>query len=282
MVDFNPLPVEPTFFSWRNQNIASYNAGSGRKILLLHSINAAASAFEMRKPFAGLQNQFHVYAIDLLGYGRSDRPERGYIAEDYVNLIGQTLQQLGEGTALIASSLCAAYAIKAAVRWPALVRSLILVCPVGIKQLATPPGPRNWAVFTTMRGFLGDTLFKGLTTRPSMRLFLERQAYANPASVTPDTLDGFYQTTRQPGAKYAPLSFVTGLLNCNITTEFAQLVQPVLMVWGREATTTPLSQSQAFLTRNPKANLAVVENASLLVQDEQPDRFIELVTDFLS
>lgn len=280
MSNFNPLPVEPNFFAWRGHNIAEYTAGSGPHLLLIHSINAAASAFEMRKPFQALQDHFHVHAIDLLGYGRSDRPARAYVADDYVDLIGRTLQHIGAETIVVASSLSAAYAVKAAIRWPSLLRALVVICPVGIVQLATPPNLRNWAVFRTLSGPLGDVLFRSLTTRPSIRFFLERQAYANPASVAPETIDGFFLTTQQPGAKYAPLSFVTGLLNCNIETEFAELPQPVLIVWGRESQTTPLSQSRAFLAQNPRARIVIVDNAALLVQDEQPDEFNVVVKDF--
>lgn len=281
MAAFTPLPVEPIFFPWRGHRIASYSTGAGPKLLLVHSINAAASAFEMRGPFTGLGDSFHVQALDLLGYGRSDRPARSYVANDYIELIGQMLQLMGENTAVIASTLSAAFAVKVAVRWPKLVRALVLICPTGIAQLAEPPGPASWASFQLLRGPVGEGLFRALTTRPSVRFFLERQAYAHPASVTPETLEGFYLTTQAPGSRYAPLSFVTGLLNCNIAAEFSAVTQPVLIVWGRAAATTPLHQADAFLARNPRAQLKVIDETSLLVQDERPTEFNALVREFL-
>ncbi len=279
---FNPLPVEPAFFSWRGHQIASYSAGAGPKVLLLHSINAAASAFEMRKPFVQLQDTFHTHAIDLLGYGRSDRPARTYVAGDYVDLIAHTLQQMGSGTTLIASSLSAAYAVRATRQNSELVQALVLVCPAGIEQLAQPPGAANWIAYRSVRGAPGRLIFGALTTRRAVRFFLEREGYARRSSVTPDTLEGFYQATQHPGARYAPLCFVTGLLNCNIVDDFAALTQPILIVWGRQATTTPVRQADAFLARNSQAKLCVVDNASLLVQDEQPEMFNGLVREFLT
>jgi pimeloyl-ACP methyl ester carboxylesterase len=278
---FQPLPVEPSFFGWRGYQIASYEAGIGPPVLLIHSINAAASSFEMRGPFAGLQHAFHVQAIDLLGFGRSDRPDRRYTPDDYIDLIGDTLRQRNEPTAIIASTLGAAYAVAAATRWPALVRSLVLVCPTGIELLADPPGSVTAVSYAVLHSPVGEAIYKGLATRPSVRYFLEQQTYANPKNVTPETFEGFYRATKHPGAMYAPICFVSGLLNYNIRDEFARLTQPVLIVWGRQAKITKLKQADAFLKRNPQARLEVFDNCGMIVQDECSTAFNELAAAFL-
>lgn len=278
---FTPLPVEPAFFTWRGHQVATYTAGAGDPLLLVHSINAAASAFEMRGPFLGLQDRFEVHALDLLGYGRSDRPARRYIATDYISIIEQNLTAIGRPTSLIASSLGAAYAIAAAARRPELVRSLVLVCPTGISQLAQPPGPIAMAAYNLLRGPIGRLLFQALTSRIGTRYFLKQQAYAQSASITDAVVDAFYRTSHQPGALYAPICFLTGLLNCDIAADFTRLNLPILLVWGRQAGTTPLSKSKEFLARNRCARLAVIDNASLMAQDEHPEQFNALVRDFV-
>lgn len=279
--DLPLLPVAPTRYTWRGHQIASYTAGSGEPLLLVHSINAAASAFEMRGPFIGLQDRYQVHAIDLLGYGNSDRPTRRYRATDYIDLLGEQLARIGKPTTLIASSLGAAYAIVAADRWPEHVRALVLACPTGIGQLTAPPGPVAYAVYQILRSPVGKLIFRALTSRAGTRFFLNQQAYHNPALVTPATHDGFYYTCRRPGAYYAPICFLTGLLNCNSTAAFSRLRQPVLLIWGKQATTTPVSRAAAFQRVNPQAQLAVIDQASLLVQDEQPAEFNRLVDNFL-
>jgi pimeloyl-ACP methyl ester carboxylesterase len=275
------LPVEPEFFFWRGHRIALYRNGTGEPLLLIHSINAAASAFEMRKPFSAFADQFEVYALDLLGYGESDRPARRYQASDYIALIIATLERIGRPTTILASSLGAAYAIAAAAARPDLIRALILFCPTGIKQLADPPGPAGHAMYQLLRSPVGHGLFKALTSRASTRYFLQSQAYANPASIDEQTLDGFYRASHEPGAIYAPICFLSGLLNCRIDNEFAQLTQPILLIWGRQATTTPVTQADTFLARNQRAELVVVEQASLLVQDEQPETCQRVIRQFL-
>lgn len=276
------LPVEPSYLNWHGYRIAHYQMGTGRPLLLVHSINAAASAFEMRGPFRRLSSDFAVHAFDLLGYGNSDRPARRYSAADYIDQIGMMLEQIAEPSTLIASSLGAAYAVAAAERWPERVQALILVCPTGMSQLNQPPGRLAQACYYLLRGRLGEAIFDRLTSRSGSAFFLRSQAYYDSASISQETLDSFYTTCRRPGAYHAPICFITTLLNCDIRKSFPRLHQPILLVWGRQATTTPLRYAQAFLKANSQAHLEVIDRASLLVQDEHPDAFNQICRTFLA
>ncbi len=276
------LPVEPNYLDWHGHRIAHYQMGTGRPILLVHSINAAASAFEMRGPFRGLSSEYTVHACDLLGYGNSDRPARRYRDTDYIDQIGVMLEQIAEPSRLIASSLGAAYAVAAAERWPERVRALILVCPTGMRQLNQPPGRLARACYALLRGRLGQAIFERLTSRSGSAFFLRSQAYYDAAAISQETLDSFYTTCRRPGAYHAPICFITTMLNCDIRTSFPRLRQPILLVWGRQATTTPLRYAQAFLKANPQAQLEVIDRASMLVQDERPDEFNQICRTFLA
>lgn len=276
------LPVEPSYLNWQGHRIAHYQMGSGRPILLVHSINAAASAFEMRGPFHGLSRDFTVHAFDLLGYGNSDRPARRYCAADYIDQIGMMLEQIAEPSILVASSLGAAYAVAAAERWPERVGALILACPTGMSQLNHPPGRLAQACYYLLRGRLGEAIFNRLTSRSGSAFFLRSQAYYDAAAISPETLDSFYTTCRRLGAYHAPICFITTMLNCDIRGSFPRLRQPILLVWGRQATTTPVRYAQAFLKANPQARLEVIERASMLVQDERPDEFNQICRTFLA
>ncbi|WP_298819595.1 alpha/beta fold hydrolase [Chloroflexus sp.] len=275
------LPVSPTWFCWRDQQIATYHSGAGQPVLLIHSINAAASVFEMREPFQRLSQHFAVHAIDLVGYGNSSRPPWRYRAAIYVDLIVAAIERIGEPIALIASSLGAAYAVMAVARRPELVRRLVLVCPTGIGQLDRGPGLAAYTVYQMLRSPFGQLIYRLLTSRASIRWFLTQQSYADPANVTRERIDGFYYTCRRPGAYYAPICFLSGLLNCDIAAPFAALTIPVLLVWGSESTISPLRLASNFVRARPETKVVTINRASLLVQDEQPEAFVAQVTPFL-
>src|SRR5919197_2508901 len=132
------LPVLPTTWQWRFGDVTVYEAGepSNPPLLLLHGHNAAASAAEMREPFARFADRFHVYAPDLPGYGLSDRPDIEYNPQVYIEFIEDILREVVQQPAtVIASSLTTAYAIEAARANPEWVTALVLVCPTGLRRL---------------------------------------------------------------------------------------------------------------------------------------------------
>src|SRR5258708_30764873 len=62
-------------------------AHDAKPLLLIHGFGPGASSYEWRKNIDALAEQFRVYAIDLLGFGLSDRPSIEYSAETYADLI---------------------------------------------------------------------------------------------------------------------------------------------------------------------------------------------------
>ncbi|NJK88320.1 MAG: alpha/beta fold hydrolase [Myxococcales bacterium] len=76
----------------RAGRLSYYVAGEGPPLLLIHSINAAASAFEMKPVFDRLIASFRVYALDLPGFGFSDRSPRRYDVRLYTDSLHDILE----------------------------------------------------------------------------------------------------------------------------------------------------------------------------------------------
>jgi len=272
-----PLGVVPRFVMWRGHQIALHEAGQGPTVLLVHSINAAASCYEMRAPFRLLASQYRVVAIDLLGFGDSDRPQMYYTAELYSALIGDIAQMLGGNVHLVAVSLSSAYAFTAAAQQPTAIQSLTVVCPTGIQDLVTPqPVGRLYRTFAS--GF-GGLLFAGLVSRASLGYFLRSMAYVDPAACDTAMIDACWRSGQRPGARWAPICFVSGLLNCDVRAVLPLVQQPVLIVWGDGAMTTPVSRMPQFVAALPQAQTAVF-TAGMAVQDECPTQFSDAVQRF--
>jgi pimeloyl-ACP methyl ester carboxylesterase len=257
--------------------------GEGTPLVLVHGINAAASSLEMRRNFRPLGVYFRVYAPDLLGFGLSDRPAVFYTAQIYTDLLADFLREVvREPAHLLASSLSSAYAVRVAQEHPELARSLVLICPTGIERLSDPPtrGQRCTDSLFGVPG-LGRQLFAALVSRPSVYYFLRTITYYQRDTITREVVNGYHLSGQRPGAQWAPRAFLGGRLNQNIAGAFAQLRQPVLLVWGKEARTTPLDTATAFLERNPRATLKVFPDAGLVPHDEQADTFNDYVHSWL-
>lgn len=225
-----------------SSKVVVYTAGSGAPLLLIHSINAVASAAEVRPLFDHYRGSRCVYALDLPGYGLSDRSDRAYTVQVMTEVIvkaAQWIQARHDGASLdaIAVSLSSEFLARAAVGHPSLFKSLTLVSPTGFQggqELREAPGQTRYkpGLDKFLRGpGWGGFLFKQLTRPAVIRYFLERTW----GSKAIDEQLWAYNclTARQPNAECAPLAFLSGILfSTDIHNVYGKLTLPVLVVHG--------------------------------------------------
>jgi pimeloyl-ACP methyl ester carboxylesterase len=147
---------------------------------------------------------------------------------------GRGLQQPVD---VLALSLSGEFATEAALAQPQRVHSLALVSPTGLDSARA--GER-WQHGRTsdkpllrraLASPLGEPVFRALTTRPSMRWFLER-TWGSP-DIDEDLLEYGHLSAQQPGARHAPAAFIGGaLFTCGIAQRYARLPMPVWMAHG--------------------------------------------------
>ena len=188
-----------------------HRPGTGVPVLLLHSINAAPSAFEVSPFFTAFSLRRALYAPDLPGFGRSERRDRAYSPEFFTRAVIEIIEAIGSGPVdVIALSTTAEFAARAALWRQDLIRSLALISPTGLsrrRERASPLGP---PVHRLLRApGLGAGLFRLLRTRRSVRFFLN-MAFADRAPAA--MVDYACATAAQPGASYAPFYFLSGQL----------------------------------------------------------------------
>lgn len=279
----NLIGGEEGWFHWRGHRVAYTRRGSGPPVLLVHSIHAAASAFEWRFNVDALARHHTVYAIDLLGFGLSDRPAIRYSARLYLALLADFASQVIAAPAvLVASSLSAAYAIVLGARDPGRFPALVLIAPTGLVRLHQSSSTAgDLARYTVDSPVLGTAVFNAMVSRRSIRAWLER-LYVDDALVTDDVVEALYTTSHQPGAKYAPSAFVSSHLNLDVRRALRRLLQPVLLVWGEQATETPVEDVRGFRALRPDMDIAILDPAGDLPHDERPDEFNEIVNTFLA
>jgi pimeloyl-ACP methyl ester carboxylesterase len=218
--------------------LSYYVAGFGAPVLLVHSINAAASAYEVGPIFEHLRHKHSVYAVDLPGFGFSDRSDRRYDVSLFVSAVDDMLDVIERDVGAtpvdaLAISLGAEFLARAAVSSPHRFRSLALVTPTGFNsgadRLRDAPGstrevPGLHAVLSAP--LLAPILYRLLVTRPSIRYFL-KQAFGSD-DVDQGLLRYCYLTSHQPGARHAPLAFLAGrLFSGDIRDIYERLDRPV-------------------------------------------------------
>lgn len=273
-------------WNWRGHGIFTTEAGSGSPVVLVHGIYAGASSYEYRKLFPLLAQRHRTIAFDLLGCGLSDRPNLAYSADLFTDLIVDTLAETaaGEAPAVIGSSLGAAFAVRAAARTRQRLAGVVTICPTGLGGIndGAPSGAQQALAGTVRTKLLGEALFNGYATRPSLRQ-RGAQRYADATSATPEVVDHYYALAHQPGARYVPAHLVGGLLNCNIVRDLPFVDAPMLVAWGERASAlSPLANAGEFLKLAQNAKLVTFANSGLAPHEEEPEALRDAVEAFLA
>ncbi|MCB1671024.1 MAG: alpha/beta fold hydrolase [Gammaproteobacteria bacterium] len=231
-----------------------------RPLLLLHSINAAASAHEMRPLFEHYARFRPVYALDLPGYGFSERSARRYtprLMTDAVHDVLQVIQQdCGEvAVDALAVSLSCEFLARAARESPADFQTLALVSPTGFNRSEpqqAPPGTTRgipWLYRVVTAPVLGNVLFRLLASPPSVRFFL-RKTWGS-KDIDAEMAEYACRTAKQPGASHAPFYFLSGyLFSADIYAVYSALSQPVWMVHGTRGDFTDYRLEKHFESRS--------------------------------
>jgi pimeloyl-ACP methyl ester carboxylesterase len=222
--------------------LSCYVAGQGPPLLLLHSVNAAASAAEVRPLFDHWRASRTVFAPDLPGYGYSDRSDRPYtprlMTDALQSLAAQIHQRCGpQPIDALAVSLGCEFLARAAAEQPASWGRLALVSPTGFmgrRAWRGPPGSTRglpWLHRVLAHPLWAQALFNGLTRPAVVRYFL-RRTWGGPG-IDPVMADYAILTAQQPGARHAPLHFLSaGLFSADIHNVYDALAQPVWVSHG--------------------------------------------------
>jgi pimeloyl-ACP methyl ester carboxylesterase len=279
----NWLGGEVRYYRWRGGELAYMVAGEGEPLLLVHGVYAGASSYEFRKNFEALSRNFRVYALDLLGCGMSERPSRGYEAEDVALQVEDFVrEEIGYSAHLVASSLSAALVVPALVRSGRLFRKVVLICPTGYGTLDRPSGRLGDVIYGLfLAPILGNTLYHAIVSEWGIRYYLGTMAYHDADLVTDELVEDYYSISHQPGARYFPTAFVSGKLNLGVADLWPRVPHRTLICWGLEARTVPVREAQRFVANNPRCEPRIFKDAALLPHDERARTFNEEAKTYL-
>jgi pimeloyl-ACP methyl ester carboxylesterase len=278
----NLLGGESLEMVWRGHRVAYTRHGAGTPVLLLHGIYAGASSHEWRQTVEALAERHTVYALDLLGFGRSARPNVRYTPALYQAFLADCMAKLGHGPlAVVATALSAAHVVALAARDPRHIAALVLIEPTGVGQLRGAASTRQAATQLLLDApVIGTAIYNALTSPASMREFLE-ESYANDRLVTEELVEDFVQNARQPGGKHAVAALVGGRLNADIRNALRRVRHPMLILWGDQARRNSVQNAHPFRVLKPEAEWTLVSDAGDLPHDEQPEQTNEAILHFL-
>jgi pimeloyl-ACP methyl ester carboxylesterase len=250
--------------------------GQGPAVVLIHGLGG--SLYNFRYNIPALSERFRVVALDLKGFGYSDRPlDADYSQTAQARLVADVMDRLGIGeAAVLGHSLGGAIALRLAALYPQRVARLILAAsapPLSARGGVPPLGDAALRPFLR----LGTAL---VLHQPSLREAVLRSGFYDPSFLTPEMLEEFRRIGRIRGTAEA---IVRVLLNSarDEPLDLTQIRQPTLLLWGTGDRAMGLRIARWFETRLPNARLRVIERARHMVIEERSDESNAAILAFL-
>jgi pimeloyl-ACP methyl ester carboxylesterase len=257
---------------------------SDRTLVFLHAFGGGSSAYEWSKVYPAFAADYRIVAPDLVGWGRSDHPDRTYHVDDYIKSIIEFIEKTGNGSInAIASGLTAAFTIRAAILRPDLFKSLILTTPAGLAEFGQDYSRSFSAQIVNIPGVDRLLYMTGVASSFGIRSFLEQRQFARAERVYSEIVEAYLQSAQQFNAEYAALAFVRGDLSFDLSLYITQLTVPTAIIWGQKSEFTGPEVGRRLAEMNPQAIRIFyhLDDVGFTPQLELPGVTIGLIRNFL-
>jgi pimeloyl-ACP methyl ester carboxylesterase len=257
---------------------------SDRTLVFLHAFGGGSSAYEWSKVYPAFAADYRIVAPDLVGWGRSDHPDRTYHVDDYIKSIIEFIEKTGNGSInAIASGLTAAFTIRAAILRPDLFKSLILITPAGLAEFGQDYSRSFSAQIVNIPGVDRLLYMTGVASGFGIRGYLEQRQFARAERVYPEIVEAYLQSAQQFNAEYAALAFVRGDLSFDLSLYITQLTVPTAIIWGQKSEFTGPEVGRRLAEMNPQAIRIFyhLDDVGFTPQLELPGVTIGLIRKFL-
>ena len=247
-------------------------------IVLIHGYTASLYVWKTTAPMLA-DAGFHVVALDLLGFGYSEKPRWfDYSITSQARMVARFMDRLGIGRAtILGSSYGGAIAATLALDYSERVEKLVLVdtvCNDNLKnhpvlRLASIPG-----VGEAITPFLADSR---VFQRYRMRGTLAR---ANHGLITEDRVESILRPLTAADAHHSLLATSRAWDACRIEQDAQLINQPTLIIWGEDDTVIPVDDGHKLHDSILHSRFVILKNCGHVPQEEKSDLFAELVAEF--
>ncbi|KAJ4786832.1 alpha/beta-Hydrolases superfamily protein [Rhynchospora pubera] len=283
--------VQTGIWIWRGYRIRYQYAGTaGPALVLIHGFGANSDHWRKNIPFLAASNS--VYAIDLIGYGYSDKPnprELGgsfYTFDTWADQLNSFCSEVvGDRAFFICNSIGGLVGLQAAVTDPSICKGIVLL-DISLRMLHIKKQP--WYGRPFIKSFqsllrntpVGKLFFNAVATSDSVKSIL-CQCYHDTSAVTDELVQIILQPGLDPGAADVFLEFIC-YSDGPLPEELLPKVEcPVLVAWGEKDPWEPVELGRAYADFKAVEDFIVLPNVGHCPQDEAPDLVNPMVESFV-
>lgn len=270
-------------------NLHYVSQGSGPLVILLHGF--PQYWYTWRHQISFLSQYFKVVALDLRGYGDSEKPPKieDYRLEELATDVKELIYHLGYSKAhLIGHDWGGAIAWFMAARHPVVIDHLIVLnspypsifkkaLKTNLKQLM-----KSWYIFFFQIPYVPEVILKSFSKSMLANFF--RSSSVNKETFSNDDIEMYYENLQKPGVLKSAINYYRAIFQSSSQSHGqVQIDIPTLLIWGERdvALTKELTLGMERYFKQP-IRIRYLPEAGHWVNEEVPDKINALILEFLN
>jgi pimeloyl-ACP methyl ester carboxylesterase len=281
--------LEILTWNWQNHEIKYTVMGQGEPLLLIHGFGACIGHWRKNIPILA-QQSYQVFALDLLGFGGSDKPQKDYTLDLWQAQIKDFWsEKIGKPTVFIGNSIGGLLSLMLMANYPEITAGGVIInCAGGLNHR---PDELNLPLRFIMGGFsrlvsspfTGKFVFNTIRQKSRIRNTLY-QVYRDRKAVTDELVEMLYLPSCDTGAQQVFASVITAPPGDKPSDLLPKIQAPLLVLWGENDPWTPIQGAKIYQER-AKANLNTefysIPQAGHCPHDEKPEQVNQFILDWL-
>ncbi|MBE9008618.1 alpha/beta fold hydrolase [Pseudanabaenaceae cyanobacterium LEGE 13415] len=280
--------LEKLTWEWQGHSIQYTVLGVGQPLVLVHGFGASIGHWRKNIPVLA-DAGYQVFAIDLLGFGGSDKPALDYTVELWVELLKDFwTANIQRPAVFVGNSIGGLLCMMVLAQHPEIAAGGVLLNPAGglnhRPEELNPPLRLVMGTFSKLVSSkqFGGWMFDQVRQKRRIRNSL-RQVYRNPDAITDELVDLLHEPSCHPGAQQVFASVLMAPPGPKPTELLPQIKMPLLVIWGESDPWTPIAGSKIYqsLVGTQAVEFKSIPNTGHCPHDERPEIVNELMIQWL-
>ena len=282
-------------WTWRDYPIAYTVMGSGCPLVLIHGFGASIGHWRNNMPALAAAG-YRVFALDLLGFGGSAKPDIDYNLQLWEALLQDFwAEKIQQPAVFVGNSIGGLLSLMVLADHPEIAAGGVLLnCAGGLNHRPEElvlPLRLIMATFTKLVSSpqFGPFLFNRIRQKHRIRNTL-RQVYRNAEAVTDELVDLLYAPSCDEGAQQVFASILTAPPGPTPAELLPQVQCPLLVLWGERDPWTPIKGAEIYRQLSdrepsegvPPVRFVAIPDTGHCPHDERPEVVNSLILDWLS
>lgn len=273
-----------SYYEWRFGKIRYIKKGSGSPILLIHDLTVGSSVYEFHRIIDSLAEQHEVYAIDLLGYGLSDKPDMTYTNYLYVQLLIDFIKNvISKKTNVIATGDSCQIAVMSCHNDPEIFNRLIFINPQSLYECNQIPSKQTKALkFLLTTPIIGTFIYNMFSNKSVIENNFKDKYFYNPINIEEKDILSYLEAAHKPdySSKYVFASYIGKYMNTNIVHALKEINHSICLINGEnEKDIHTITENYSYY--NNAIESVFIPCTKHLPHMEMPEKVINYIETFL-